>query len=288
MPETKISFLDVTWNPVVGGCSPRSDGCANCWATALHEMRHKAFLAGKKVPPQYAKPWSELQLLADRLEQPLHWKKPRRIGVCFGTDLFLDAVPIRFLHDVVGGAIRAYWHQFLFLTKRPARMTAVFSEYKILGPYRHCWLGVSLCNQADADKHLPHLQRLAEAGWKTWISLEPLLGATDIAAYCQFIRFCAAGGETGRNACPCHPDWLRAARDACMAAVPFHTPGEVSFHLKSRGEFLPWDECPVQLRRCPIVECDGITYVRVGRRRAGRILDGRTHDDLPGVVVGNL
>ena len=96
--------------------------------------------------------------------------------------------------------------------------------------------------------------------------MEPLLGWTDIARYCKFIRFCAAGGETGRNARPSSPDWFRKIRDQCVAA-------KVPFHFKAWGEWIDVDE---EGGPYPTVLME-----RVGRRRAGRLLDGRTYDELP-------
>ena len=81
--KTQISYLDAAWNVITGCTHAGSPGCDHCYAKAEHDRRHKAFLAGKKMPPQYAKPFSEIQFHADRLDRPLHWRKARDIGVCF-------------------------------------------------------------------------------------------------------------------------------------------------------------------------------------------------------------
>lgn len=87
-----------------------------------------------------------------------------------------------------------------------------------------------------------------------------------------------AGGESGPGARPMHPDWLRSLRDQCtMAGVPFL--------LKQRGEYAscPAGKCTEVDPACKILNEDfGSTMCRVGKRRAGRLLDGVTHDAYPG------
>ena len=68
--STVISWTNETWNPVVG-CEHVSAGCDNCYAKTLHDMRHKAFNAGKKVLPQYGVPFETVQLKPERLKQPI-------------------------------------------------------------------------------------------------------------------------------------------------------------------------------------------------------------------------
>ncbi len=65
MTKTKIPWCDFVWN-----CSPVGEGCRNCFAHTLHTMRHKAYMAGKKLPAQYAKPFSVVQCLPERLDAP--------------------------------------------------------------------------------------------------------------------------------------------------------------------------------------------------------------------------
>jgi len=79
--QTEIAWTDATWSPVVG-CTAASPGCSNCYAREMHERRHKAYRAGAKMPAQYAKPFSMVQIFEDRLQIPSRWKKPRRIFVC--------------------------------------------------------------------------------------------------------------------------------------------------------------------------------------------------------------
>lgn len=129
---TAIEWTDTVWNPVTG-CSKVSEGCRNCYAFALHDMRHKAFLEGKKLPQQYAKPFSEIQLFPERLDQPLRWRKSRRIFVNSMSDLFHDQVPDEYLDQVFAvilacATIGNPEHTFQILTKRPERMLKYFTD----------------------------------------------------------------------------------------------------------------------------------------------------------------
>jgi protein gp37 len=72
--KTGINWTDSTWN-IVDGCTPKSEGCKNCWARELHNMRHRAYMAGKNIPRQYAAPFSMVQLLDERMDQPLHSRR---------------------------------------------------------------------------------------------------------------------------------------------------------------------------------------------------------------------
>jgi DNA invertase Pin-like site-specific DNA recombinase len=80
MSSTKIEWATAVWNPVVG-CTKVSAGCKNCYAKMTHDRRHKAVLAGKPMPVQYAQSFETVQLKPERLTAPLHWRKPQRVFV---------------------------------------------------------------------------------------------------------------------------------------------------------------------------------------------------------------
>lgn len=125
--STAIQWTDETWNPVVG-CTKVSQGCKNCYAKQIHDNRHKAFLAGKKVAPQYSQPFEHVQLMPERLLQPLTWRKPRRVFVNSVSDLFHEDVPDEFLDQVFAAMALAQRHTFQVLTKRPERMRAYLTS----------------------------------------------------------------------------------------------------------------------------------------------------------------
>src|SRR4051812_18556853 len=118
---TGIEWTDATWNPVVG-CTKVSQGCKHCYAKTIHDLRHKAHLAGKAVAPQYAQPFETVQLKPERLTAPLGWRQPKRIFVNSVSDLFHDDVPIEYIASVWAVMALARRHTFQILTKRPARM----------------------------------------------------------------------------------------------------------------------------------------------------------------------
>jgi protein gp37 len=148
---SKIDWLDggEVWNPLAG-CSPVSPGCANCYACRLLATRLKhlpdfAGLAERTIfaPAQPAtkhnpargplphKParyrWTgHVRLLPHKLEQPLRWRKPRRIFVCDKGDLFHPKVPSKYIAAVFGVMAACPQHTFILLTKRPERMVEWF------------------------------------------------------------------------------------------------------------------------------------------------------------------
>ena len=248
--NSAIEWTDAVWNPTTG-CARVSPGCKNCYAFQLHDMRHAAFLAGKKLPQQYAKPFKELQLFEDRITTPLKWKKPKRIFVNSMSDLFHADVPDDFLHRVFHTMETAHWHTFQILTKRPERMREYMSwrwgEGRI--PSRHIWLGTSVERQQEADERIPHLRRTPAA--VRFLSCEPLLSEVILHKYlaececghghgfaacpntggvaktchrcdCRQLRpllhWVIVGGESGHGARPCRVEWIRAIVAQCKTA----------------------------------------------------------------------
>lgn len=217
--STGISWTDETWNPVVG-CEKVSQGCKNCYAKTLHDLRHKAYLAGKlQNIPQYAHPFETVQLMPDRLPKPHTWKKPRRVFVNSMSDLFHDDVPDAFIAEIFTVMAEEERHTFQILTKRPARMLRWFEEYlpeacsgeqpAPIWPLPNVWLGVSVENQAAADERIPLLLQTPAA--IRFLSCEPLLGPLDLALwleeegfiddrYCPPLDWVIVGGESGQKA----------------------------------------------------------------------------------------
>lgn len=164
----------------------------------------------------------------------------------------------------------------------------------MLWPLPNLWLGVSVEDQAAADARVPHL--LATPAAKRFLSCEPLLGQVDLEpeslcppafiGHMPTIDWVIAGGESGRGARPRHPDWARSLRDQCAAAgVPFFD--------KQWGEWLPrgqtdaegwwWPDSSAPSTAFKHEEklIDGCVFVRIGKVRAGRLLDGVKHDGMP-------
>lgn len=322
-----ILWTDHTVNPGIYGCEEVSPACANCYAAS---MAHRLSAIG--VYPDG---------ITTRRTSGVHWsgvvrvnyaaiatafaklpkRKPARVFVTSMADLFHADVPEAF-HDAVFAEMESRPNlTFQVLTKRPERMARYATSIEWPA---NVWAGTTVEDQRRADDRIPHLLRVP-AGVR-FLSMEPLLGAVDLAFTCfngadsfgtmPGIHWVITGGESGAKARPSHPDWFRSIRDACAAAG-------VAFHFKQWGEYVPrshtsrrhdWhaertpDLLDGQPWRIPTLDLppwgtltgsgqwfaqttpfnghdddgSGETYMyRVGKHAAGRLLDGRTHDDFP-------
>jgi protein gp37 len=205
--RSSIEWTDATWNPTTG-CTKISPGCAHCYIEHTPPFR----INGRR----FAEGHIPLQLHHDRLDQPLHWRKPRRIFVNSLSDLFHDDVPDEFLHDVYHTMEQARQHQFHVLTKRPRRMREYLNCRYGGGriPSRHIWHGVTVENRRWTCR-IDELRQALTA--LRFLSLEPLLedlGELDLRG----INWVMVGGESGPGARPCRVDWVRSIRGQCAAA----------------------------------------------------------------------
>jgi protein gp37 len=189
----------------------------------------------------------DLQLRPERLNQPLEWKRPRLVFVNSMSDLFHPDVPTDFINRVFNTMVRADWHTFQVLTKRSGRLAELATEL----PWpENVWMGVSVENQRWSSR-IDDLRRVPAI--VRFLSCEPLLGPLKLDL--TGIHWVIAGGESGRQARPMCSEWARAIRDQCEAeGVPFF--------------FKQWGAHDEIGRR-------------IGKKTAGRCLDGRVHNDLP-------
>ena len=126
--NSKIEWTDATWNPITG-CSVVSAGCTNCYAMRLAGTRLKNHpsRAGLTRETAHGPVWTgEVRLNREWLDQPLRWRRRRRIFVCAHGDLFHDQVPREWIDLVVAVIAMSPQHQFQVLTKRPDRMAEYF------------------------------------------------------------------------------------------------------------------------------------------------------------------
>jgi protein gp37 len=232
--KTGISWTDSTWNPVTG-CSKISAGCKNCYAKQLHDKRYKAYHAGKAMPEQYSTPFEVIRLHNNRLQIPIHWKKPRKIFVCSTGDLFHEGVSFYFIEEVWDIMFDCPEHTFQILTKRPDRMLE-FANWMVNRrnrniDYHNVWLGTSIENQEQADERIPYL--LSTPAQVRFISAEPLLGELNLSKPCGFdkpiqtqamegISWVIVGGESGKAARSMNMVWAWSIRYQCKEfGVPF-------------------------------------------------------------------
>lgn len=214
---TEIAWSDETWNPTVG-CSRISPGCDNCYAikVAQREMQpaHKGLTRGGD--------WTgEVRHLRDRLQQPLHWRKPRRVFVDSMSDLFHDHVDREFLGRVFTTMAACPQHTFQILTKRSRQMPeAVLDGLALSGQYDennelealpNAWFGASIENDRYSFRADHVRETLAAVGF---LSLEPLIGpvpSLDLSG----IGWCIIGGESGPGARPMDLMWVEEIIEKC-------------------------------------------------------------------------
>jgi protein gp37 len=239
---TSIEWTNRSWNPTTG-CTRVSAGCDHCYAFSLHDMRHQAVQDGAtKLPAQYSKPFSEIQLFPDRLQDPLKWKTPAKVFVNSMSDLFHKDIPDEFIQQVFAVMNQAERHTFQVLTKRPSRAALMASK---LTWTSNIWLGTSI----ESDQVVWRADKLREVPAAIrFISAEPLLGELAHLNLSN-IHWLIAGAESGRGARPMNLDWARFLRDRCQS-------NEVAFFLKQyavNGKKLSlpeldgriWNEFPV-------------------------------------------
>jgi len=185
----------------------------------------------------------DLTLQPGMLELPLHWKKPQRVFVNSMSDLFHDDVPLNYIRQVFDVMHRAHWHQFQVLTKRSERLASLSDQFS--WP-KNVWMGVSV-ETAQYSSRIDDLRRTGAA--VKFLSIEPLLGPLghlDLAG----IDWVIVGGESGPGARPMNRAWVIDIRRQCRAA-------RIAFFFKQWGG--------------------------VNKKRTGRVLDGRTYDEMPTV-----
>ncbi|MES2004314.1 MAG: phage Gp37/Gp68 family protein [Bacteroidota bacterium] len=277
----------------------------------------------------------KLNMSMAALDIPLNNKKPTVYFVNSMSDLFHEAVPFDFIDKIFCIMAITQHHTYQVLTKRAYRMveyfksgavSRIYSELERIAPagqemaasamfhlikYQYLpnvWIGVSAEDQKTADDRVPKLLDVPAA--VRFLSCEPLLGDINLSKYllplkreglhaCRGIHWVIAGGESGKDARPMHPDWARSLRDQCRA-------NDVPFFFKQWGEYSPYMLRDIYTEDKPLMflEADGqfswwagdidttINYStnytghgqafdKVGKKAAGNVLDGRTHEEYP-------
>lgn len=305
MGKSKIEWTDSVWNPITGCSHAGSPGCDHCYAKRMAQRLKGRYGYPKDNP-------FKVTFHPDRLNQPLRWEKPKRIFVVSMGDLFHDTVPFKLINEVFAITQIATQHTYLILTKRPKRVLEFVNwinsiEIPRLPPInfmhfdKNIWFGVTAENQQTADERIPILLQIPAA--VRFVSCEPLLSEIDFSHLPESgaeLDWVIVGGESGPGARPMHPDWARSIRDQCQAAgVPFFFKQWGNWCPESGGYYdlknvaLFNDEQngkqPIYLRDLEPDRRDnwdeyqpGDTHMyRVGKKKAGRILNGRAWDEYP-------
>jgi protein gp37 len=186
------------------------------------------------------------RLVPEKLAEPLRWLTPKMIFVNSMSDLFHDSVPDEYIEAVARVMVKAEWHTYQVLTKRSERMASLLQgRLSFAASAPHIWWGVSVENRQYGLPRLLDLQNAPAA--IRFLSVEPLLeglGPLDLRG----IHWVIVGGESGHGARPLDKAWVTSIRDQCVnAGVPFF--------------FKQWGG--------------------VHKKRAGRLLEGRTYDGFP-------
>lgn len=313
--HTAIEWCDSTFNPWIG-CTRVSPGCDHCYAAVSTPARTLGVEWG---------PHAERRRTSKaNWRGPLRWEREhetfmaehgrrRRVFCASLADVFDNAVPQEWradLFDLISATPHLDW---LLLTKRignVGNMLPVPFDFERI--YPNVWLGITVCDQAEADRDIPKL--LDVPARVRFLSIEPMLGPIDLRrwlgpqcdngsvpgpggvggvtcprcggqrGHCLGLTWVIAGGESGPKARPAHPDWFRSLRDQCDEVGtpflfkqwgewgPFSKPSHYPAGVAPDGSTVGPDE--------QFTEDCALMY-RIGTKSAGRLLDGVVHDAWP-------
>lgn len=300
---TKIEWADATLN-YVNGCSLASPGCTNCYA--MKQAHRFDVRRGLTVRTKGGMVWTgEVRENPKALEQALRWKRGRAIFWNAHGDVFHPNVPRSWIRKQFAAALLTPQHRHMILTKRSDRMRVELSDPDFRAdvldaashlardwkenargvwhaeewPLPNVWVGVSVEDQARADERREAF-RATPAAVK-FVSYEPALEPVDWTGW-EFVDQIISGGESGPRARPADGDCHRDTREFCA------THG-IAYFFKQHGEWIDVRD----LRRLAGGEGPGFgaydhclydtrtETVRVGKKAAGRLLDGVEHNGVP-------
>lgn len=304
-----------TFNPWEG-CQKVGPGCDNCYA----EARNQRFAAGANWGPHAPRRLTS----AANWRKPIKWNKQaqasgirRNVFSASLADVMdnHDSIPAQWRDNLAALIIATPHLNWLLLTKRIGNADRMLRQVFPAGVPQNLWLGATVVNQTEAGRDIPKLLQVrADLGISVaFLSVEPMLGAIDIDQWlhdsdCADTRrlyrqhgdrpichcgerpynevridWVICGGESGPNARPMHHDLARSLRDQCHAAG-------VPFFFKQWGGWVPlqagdgyWPD-DQRMRADGTMGAGGWPMQRIGKARAGRLLDGREHNDMPGVM----
>lgn len=195
----------------------------------------------------------DLRLVPEKLTEPFSWRSPKLVFVNSMSDLFQAGVPDEYAVAVSRVMVKANWHTYQVLTKRAERMAELLSaQLRFSAEQENIWWGVSV---EDRKYGLPRVDQLRQAPAKfRFLSIEPLLedlGEINLSG----ISWVIVGGESGPGARPMKREWVVSIQKQCMdQRVPFF--------------FKQWGG--------------------VRKAKNGRLLDGRTYDEYPQRIAGQV
>jgi protein gp37 len=277
--NSSIEWTDHTFNPW-WGCSKVSPACNNCYAELwAKRMGHRVWGAAAERRFFSEAHWQE----------PLGWneeartlRRRKRVFCASMADVFERRAELHPHRERLWELIEATpWLDWLLLTKRPQNISEMV-PWKRNWP-KNVWLGTTVENQLYAERRLPLL--LGNASVVRFLSCEPLLGALNLTGWFRKrgfhpIDWVIAGGESGPKSRPMHPDWAVSLLHQCQKA-------KVPFHFKQWGHWAPTnailENVPAQILE--LAEERPVKMVPLGKKAAGRLLEGVTWNGLPRPIV---
>jgi len=195
----------------------------------------------------------DLRLVPNKLSEPFHWAAPRTVFVNSMSDLFQPEVPDEYIEAVVNVMVKANWHTYQVLTKRSDRLLQLLStRLRFASEQPHIWWGVSVEDRRYGLPRISHLQSAPAA--VRFLSVEPLLedvGNFDLSG----LHWVIVGGESGPGARLMEKGWVERLQRLCEEH-------EVAFFFKQWGG--------------------------VHKSKTGRLLNGRTYDEMPAQNVAQM
>lgn len=312
--HTNIEWCDATFNPWIG-CTRVSPACDDCYAARSTPARTLGIAWGEGAERHRTSESYWQQPLKWNAKAA---RESRRIRVFCASlaDVFDNQVPVQWrrdLFDLIEATPNLDW---LLLTKRIGNARRLYAAAYLdsARPWpANVWLGATVVDQVEADRDIPKLLRVPAK--LRFVSIEPMLGPINLrevhSDICEIdaltgdhgvlrplrgrsdakVHWVICGGESGPNARPMHPSWARSLRDQCWAAG-------VPFLFKQWGEWLPVETDAPGDGEAYAVADDGTErelsgrlawcaferqeFLKTGKKAAGRLLDGVTHNGFPG------
>lgn len=303
--DTKIEWCDSTDNPTRGceGCELwNKEKGGTCYAAAIQKRFHG-------TPGPYPKPFHVVYESPGSMDKALKWPsllgvdrpdKPwlsghkRFIFIGDMSDIFSEAISFEYLYSEIIQKVDSLVgqnHFWIMLTKRPNRVK-MFQDW-MQENHNATWPHNLMVMTSITSNHTIQRGRILQQTSALWkgLSVEPLLGPVDLTERdMEGLSWVIAGGETGPGARPCHPDWVRSIRDLCASC-------KVPFFFKQWGEYVPGKRIRVgdghgrgaqysYQNECKspnfdMDSADGVYFMRVGKKEAGRLLDGESWSQMP-------
>jgi protein gp37 len=260
--KSAIEWTDHTFNPW-WGCTKVSPGCVHCYAETLSSRYLYDVFGSRKPRRTFGEEYWQNPLKWNR--QAAQFGQRMRVFCASMADVFEDNPGIEAEREKLWGLIaETPMLDWLLLTKRPQNMRP-FAPWENDWP-TNVWAMTSVEDQEQARKRIPIL--LEVPAIVRGLSVEPLIGSVDLGPWLEDIQWVIVGGESGQCARQMQVEWVISLRDQCVEAG-------VPFFFKQWGEWMYLDSSSIGGSEAQS------TVRRVGKKAAGRELEGRTWDEIP-------